>query len=374
MSSMERFQTDLPFSFHDWEELAQQELDPGAFGYIQSGSGNETTLRHNEQAFEKWSIIPRVLADVSAQDPTVKLFSREHQVPILLAPVGFQGIVHPEGERASASSASENGFPFITSTVSSVSIEGIAKLMNDVPYYFQLYWPNDHDVAVSFIKRAEQAQYAGIVVTVDTPFLGWRERDLSNHYFPMQTGAGIENFVSDQVFQAKYNSDQSLTKADFIKTIQSILFKQNLTWRQIEWLKEQTQLPIILKGVLHPEDARRAAALGVDGLIVSNHGGRQLDGVISGLDALPEIVTAVGNELTILMDGGVRRGADIIKALALGADAVLLGRPYVYGLVKGQRGVTAVLTNLKKDFVTGLAISGVTSPSELNSAIIKRLG
>lgn len=365
---------DLPVAYHDWENRAKYKLDSGPFGYIQSGSGAEDTLKQNSLAFDEWAIIPRILKDVSEGDLSVSLFEQEHQVPFLMAPVGFQAIIHPLGEQASAQSAHANQVPFITSTVSSVSIEAIAEIMGDVPHYFQLYWPNDQHVAESFIKRAEQAGYSGLVVTVDTPFLGWREVDRANDYFPMQTGAGIENFVTDPVFQEKYNRNGSRDKNELMAQIKSILFKQDLTWANIEWLKSQTKLPIILKGVLHVEDAIMAANMEVDGLIVSNHGGRQLDGSISALAALPEIVEAVGDKLTIFLDGGIRRGPDILKAIALGADAVLLGRPYVYGLVDGERGVTAVLNNLKNDLKTSMAITGVSSLNHLDATFIKRLG
>ncbi|WP_067839666.1 alpha-hydroxy-acid oxidizing protein [Amphibacillus sediminis] len=373
MSQKVSDQTPYPFSYRDWEELAKQRLGPGPFGYIQSGSGNQVTLRHNEQAFENWTLIPRVLADVSVRDTTTELFNQQLESPFLLAPVGFQAIVHPEGERASARSARLNRVPYIASTVSSASIEEIAMIMEDVPCYFQLYWPNDDQLAASFIQRAEQAGYAGIVVTVDTPFLGWREVDLTHQYFPMQSGAGIANFLTDPVFQDKYNPEGLLNEAELIKAIQAILFKQNLTWNHIAWLREQTDLPIILKGITHVEDAKKAVNEQVDGLIVSNHGGRQLDGVITGLDALPAIAEVVGNQLTLLVDGGIRRATDILKAFALGADAVLLGRPYVYGLIEGEAGVTAVLERLKKDLDVGLAIAGVQSIQQLNRQYIKRI-
>lgn len=374
MTSIDRLSTDYPFSYQDWELRCQKQLDQGAFGYIQSGSGAETTLDQNDLAFERLALIPKVLKDVSKRDLSVSLFDRHHQFPFLMAPVGFQAIVHPDGEKASARAARKQGVPYIASTVSSASIEEISDIMSDCPHYFQLYWPNDQAVAESFIKRAEAAGYHGIVVTVDTPFLGWREVDMTNQYFPMQTGAGIANFVTDPVFNQRYNPDSSLSQTEIIQSIQSILFNQNLTWESIKWLQEITDLPIILKGILHVDDAKKAAELGVDGIIVSNHGGRQLDGVISGLEALPAIVEAVDDKVAVLVDGGIRRGADILKAFALGAHAVLLGRPYVYGLVDGQDGVTAVLNNLMKDLDTSLAIVGVNSLAQLNRDYIKWLG
>ncbi|MBM7541019.1 alpha-hydroxy-acid oxidizing protein [Amphibacillus cookii] len=373
MTSIDRLATNYPFSYQDWELRCQEQLDHGPFGYVRSGSGAETTLGQNDRAFERLALVPKVLKDVIKRDLSISLFNRHHPFPFLMAPVGFQAIIHPEGEKASARAARDQGVPYIASTVSSTSIEEISDIMGDNPHYFQLYWPNDQAVAESFIKRAEAVGYHGIVVTVDTPFLGWREVDMTNQYFPMQTGEGIANFMTDPVFNQRYNPDSLLSQAEIIASIKSILFKQNLTWENIKWLQEITDLPIILKGILHLDDAKQAAEIGVDGIIVSNHGGRQLDGVISGLEALPAIVEAVQDKVAILVDGGIRRGTDILKAFALGANGVLLGRPYVYGLIDGQYGVTAVLNNLIKDLDTSLAIVGVNTLTQLNRDYIKKL-
>ncbi|MDQ0255114.1 isopentenyl diphosphate isomerase/L-lactate dehydrogenase-like FMN-dependent dehydrogenase [Evansella vedderi] len=359
--------------FEKWEETAKNKLGKGAFDYVQSGSGGEETLQKNVQAFKEWDIIPRVLTNVETRDLTTSLFEKKLAVPFFLAPVGFQTVVHPEGELASARAASSLSVPYIASTVSSFSLEEIGEASVGSPRYFQLYWPNDDEVATSFVKRAEAAGYDAIVVTVDTTVLGWRERDLQNQYFPMQTGAGIANFVNDPVFQEKYNRDGLLDTNELINAIRKILLNQSITWEKLGWLKQQTRLPIILKGILHKDDAQLAIEHGIDGIIVSNHGGRQLDGVRSTLAALPSIVEVINGRISVLFDSGVRRGTDIIKALALGADAVLIGRPFVYGLVDGENGVREVLQNLVADLDTSLALTGKTSVKDIDCSIVERV-
>lgn len=361
-----------PVVVEEWELQAKKTLLKGAYDYVNSGSGAEETLAKNVMAFKQWSLIPRVLLDVEKRDLSIKFLNEKLAAPILLAPVGFQTVVHPDGELASARSAATFNIPYIASTVSSFSLEEISDVMGDTPHYFQLYWPNDNDIASSFVTRAESAGYGAIVITVDTPLLGWREKDLQNNYFPMQNGAGMANFLNDPVFQQKYNKDNALSKDQLIVEIKQILLKQNLTWENITWMRKQTSLPIILKGILHKDDALLALEYGVDGIVVSNHGGRQLDGVRSSLESLPSISQAVNGRIPVLLDGGIRRGSDIIKALALGADAILLGRPYVYGLAQGEAGVTAVLSNLLQDLDTSLAIVGVKTPSSVDESFIEK--
>ncbi|SDZ63439.1 FMN-dependent dehydrogenase, includes L-lactate dehydrogenase and type II isopentenyl diphosphate isomerase [Evansella caseinilytica] len=358
----------------DWEALAEQTLPKGAFDYVHSGAGAEETLRKNERAFQQWDLLPKILTNVENVNLGINLLNRQLPTPLLLAPVGFQTVVHPEGELASARSAAGLGIPYITSTVSSFSLEDISAVMENVPRYFQLYWPNDEEVAASFVTRAEAAGYDAIVLTVDTALLGWREKDLQNRYFPMQTGAGTANFVTDPVFQQKYNPSGLLTQEELTAEIKKILLNQSLTWEKIAWLRQQTSLPILLKGIIHTEDGKKAVAYGADGIIVSNHGGRQLDGVRSSLNALPFISKEIQGEIPILFDSGIRRGPDILKAIALGADAVIIGRPYVYGLTLGQAGVTAVLTNLLHDLETSLALTGTASLSDIDGSLIARTG
>ncbi|SDB83055.1 FMN-dependent dehydrogenase, includes L-lactate dehydrogenase and type II isopentenyl diphosphate isomerase [Pelagirhabdus alkalitolerans] len=363
-------ETNARIRYEDWEHYAKKRLSKGAFGYVQSGSNQEQTLVKNREAFNDLELVPRVLKDVSNRDLSIKLLNQSLAVPFLLAPVGFQRIVHPDAERASAKSAQKAKVPYIMSTVSSTSIEEVSEIMRDVPHYFQLYWPNDQDVCESFVKRAEKSGFDAIVVTVDTPYLGHREVDLSNGYSPINTGAGIENFLTDPVFQEKYNPNHDLSEAELIDEIKSILFKQDLTWSNIRWLKKITDLPIILKGVMHVDDAKLAVEEGIDGLIVSNHGGRQLDGTQSALKALQTIRQEIGDDIPILVDGGVRGAPDVLKALAIGADAVLIGRPYTYALVDGEAGVDQVLNNFTKDLDTSLAILGVNQVKKIDTSVI----
>lgn len=260
MSSQLEKEKGSPVVVEDWEKLAKEVLSKGAYDYVSSGSGGEETLAKNVEEFKKWELVPRVLVNVEKRDLSIELLNKKLAAPILLAPVGFQTVVHPDGELASARAATSKTLPFITSTVSSYSLEEISGVMGNTPRYFQLYWPNDDDIAGSLVNRAESAGYDAIVVTVDTPLLGWREKDLQNKYFPMMSGAGIANFVSDPVFQRKYNPNGTLKQDDLIGEIRKILFKQNLTWEKITWLRKQTSLPILLKGIMHKDDALQAIA------------------------------------------------------------------------------------------------------------------
>ncbi|MCR6108312.1 alpha-hydroxy-acid oxidizing protein [Salipaludibacillus agaradhaerens] len=364
---------DYTVTVEEWEAIAKRTLPAPAFDYVASGSGAEETLAKNTDAFRRWDIIPKVLTDVSERDLSVQLLNEKLETPLMLAPVGFQTIVHPDGELAAAGGAAELKIPFVSSTVSSFSLEEIsAEINGQAPCYFQLYWPADDNLAASFVARAEAAGYAGIVVTVDTPLLGWREKDMHHRYFPIETGAGIANFLNDPVFQATYNQDGKLHGNEQIPAIKRILLRQNLTWDRLAWLRKQTTLPIILKGIMDEEDALLALDYGVDGIIVSNHGGRQLDGTGSALEALALIANKIQGRIPLLVDGGIRRGPDIIKALALGADAVLIGRPYIYGLTEGKQGVKAILTSLLKDLDTSLAITGRTHISSINRSVVRQ--
>lgn len=361
----------VPINSETYRELAREKIDKKAFGYIDSGSGSEWSLVENIKQYHRYSLVPRVLRDVSAVDQSITLLGREIRAPYLLAPVGFQTIVHDDGERASAQASNHAGIPFVQSTVSSYTIEEIRASLPDAPHYFQLYWPSDVEVCDSLIKRAEASGVDALVITVDTPLLGRREVDLAHAYFPMETGAGMANFLSDPVFQAKYNPTGTLTESALKQAIQKILFHPGLTFQALKKLRDETALPIIIKGVLNKDDAKELQALGVDGIIVSNHGGRQLDSAVAPLEVLADVRAAVGPSFPLLVDGGVRRGSDIIKALALGADAVLIGRPYIYGLIDGETGVRQVLSQLSSDLQTNLALLGVTDVSQLDQSYIK---
>ncbi|MFA1820363.1 alpha-hydroxy-acid oxidizing protein [Virgibacillus oceani] len=362
----------VPFSFKDLEQAAKQKLDPAVFGNIQSGSGAEETLRKNKASFEKYSILPTYLNDVSSLDTNVQLFGETYEHPFLLAPVGMMKICHSDGDLAVARAAAAKGVPFIQSTVSSYAIEEVAAASADNPKWFQLYWSNYKSISYSMVERAENAGYKAIVLTIDTPMFGWRETDMKNKFSPLKEGYGKANYVSDEVFLSTLADDDNET---VIKEILKNIHHPTLNWQDIAELKRKTSLPILLKGILNPCDAKKAIEMGIDGIIVSNHGGRQLDGVISSLDALQEIANEVNGQIPVLLDSGIRRGADVVKALALGADAVLLGRPYVYGLtIAGQAGVEQVLANFIQDTRVSLALAGASSIQEAKQVTVIKEG
>jgi lactate 2-monooxygenase len=359
----------LPIALARLEERARELLSAQAFGYVAGGAGAERTVRANLEAFERWQIVPRMLRDVSERDLSTAVLGTSLPAPLMLAPVGVQSIIHPEGELAAARAAASQGVPFILSTAASHSIEEVAEAAGESSRWYQLYWPKDRELATSFVTRAERAGYRAIAVTLDTWLLGWRPRDLQHAYLPFLKGEGVANYFSDPVFRGALKNPPEEDPAAALGHWAYQFDNPSVTWTELGWLREQTGLPLLLKGILHAEDARRALDAGVDGLIVSNHGGRQVDGAIAALDALPEICEVVGGSLPVLFDSGIRTGADIFKALALGADAVCLGRPYVWGLaVDGQQGVEHVLRCLLAELDLTLALSGYTSVAQLDRA------
>jgi isopentenyl diphosphate isomerase/L-lactate dehydrogenase-like FMN-dependent dehydrogenase len=360
-----------PISPDEWEARAAAALDPGPFDYIAGGAGSESTMRANREAFERRRLRPRMLRGNRERDLSAEVLGTRSAAPFLLAPVGVLSIAHVDGELAVARASAASGVPLILSSAASHSIEEIADAMGDAPRWFQLYWVNDREIAASFVRRAEDAGYSAIVVTLDTPVLGWRERDLRNAYLPFITGEGCAQFFSDPVFRSRLErppeEDMLGAAAAMLATFPNL----DLTWEDLDWLRGLTDLPLVVKGVLTAEDARLALEHGADGISVSNHGGRQVDGAVAALDALVEVRKAVGPEVCVLMDGGIRRGADVLKALALGADAVLLGRPYAYGLaVGGQQGVETVVNQLLADTDLTLALVGGTSATALDDTWI----
>lgn len=359
------FTTDL----NGLEDAARAALPAQAFGYVAGSAGSGSTARANRAAFERWRIVPRMLRDVSERDLSTTVLGTPVPAPVLLAPIGVQSIVHPEGELASARAAAAAGLVFVHSTAAAHSIEQVAGASGDGPRWYQLYWPKDRDVAASLIGRAEAAGYGALVVTLDTFVLGWRPTDLDTAYLPFLQSVGIANYLTDPAFNAPLGEDaEPLAK---VLRWAGMFGDPSLTWDDLAWLRDHTSLPVVLKGVLHPDDARAAADAGVDGLVVSNHGGRQVDGAIAALDALPAVVEAVGDRLTVLVDSGVRTGADVVKALALGAAAVLLGRPYIYGLgLGGQAGVEHVLRCLLAELDVTMALSGRASLAELDRDVL----
>ncbi len=360
-----------PVGADEWELAASKKLEPGPFGYIAGGAGNEATLRANREAFERRRLRPRMLAGNSVRDLSVDVLGTPSPFPFFLAPVGVLSIAHPEGELAPARAAAALRVPFILSSAASHSIEEIGAAMGEAPRWFQLYWVRDRDVVESFVRRAEASGYSAIVVTLDTLTLGWRPRDLRNAYLPFRQGEGIAQFTSDPVFRSRLSVPPEEDPLVAAGTMLAMFPNLALRWEDLAWLRELTTLPLLVKGVLTAEDARRALDSGVNGIVVSNHGGRQVDGAVASLDALLEVRSAVGPDTPVLMDGGIRGGADVLKALALGANAVLLGRPYVYGLaVGGQPGVEAVLQQLAAETDLTLALIGGTVARELDAAWI----
>ena len=360
-----------PIAPEEWEARAAETLEPGPFDYIAGGAGSESTIRANLKAFERRRLLPRMLRGNRERDLSVALLGTSSPAPFLLAPVGVLSIAHEDGELAVARASAATEVPLILSSAASHSIEEVAEAMGDAARWFQLYWVNDREVAASLVGRAEASGYGAVVVTVDTPMLGWRERDLRKAYLPFLTGEGCAQFFSDPVFRSRLErppeEDILAAAAAMLATFPNL----DLTWEDLDWLRSQTKLPLLVKGVLAGEDAELAFEHGADGVVVSNHGGRQVDGSVATLDALVEVREAVGADAVVLMDGGIRRGADVLKALALGADAVLLGRPYAYGLaVGGQEGVEAVIRHLIADTDLTLALLGAESAGGLDESWI----
>jgi len=358
-----------PVSLEELDRRAQSVLDPAAYDYVAGGAGSEDTVRANREAFRRWRIVPRFLRDVSRRDLGVDVLGMRLPVPLLLAPIGVLSIIHKEADLAVARAARSLGVPLILSTASSTTMEDVAAAMGDAPRWFQLYWPKDDELAASFLHRAQRAGYGAIVVTLDTFLLGWRERDLQRAYLPFLRGDGLANYLSDPVFRERVGGDPRSNPVGALEFFLRVFSDPARTWSDFERLRQVTKLPLLVKGVLHPDDARRAVDHGAAGVIVSNHGGRQLDGCIAALDALPGVVASVGDRTTVLFDSGIRRGSDVFKALALGARCALVGRPYCLGLaVGGEPGVRAVLSNLIADLDLTLGLAGYASCAEVDRA------
>ncbi len=355
----------LPVSFEDLEKKASEVMSPEAFGYVAGGAGNETTIDNNKKAFKNWQIIPRMMGDVSNCSIAIELFGLKLPTPVLLAPIGVLSIVHPEAELAVARAAKSLQVPQVVSTVSSKTIEEIATVHGEHPHWFQLYWGRNNDFTRSIISRAEKAGYGAIVVTLDTRLFAWRERDIQNAYLPFLYSEGLANYFTDPVFLATAG-DPAKDKMQSLLNFANCFSNPSSTWNDLSVIRDCTKLPIILKGILHPDDAKKAIDHGADGIVVSNHGGRQMDGAISALDALNGVAEAVGDKTTVLFDSGIRCGADVFKAIALGAKAVLIGRPYAYGLaIAGEQGVREVLANLLADIDLTLGLAGCNSWAEV---------
>jgi lactate 2-monooxygenase len=366
----------LPMAWAELEQRAREALDDRAIAYVFGGAGSEDTMRANLDAFRRWRIVPRVLRkDLSARDLSTEVLGTTMPAPVMLAPIGVQTLLHEHGELASARAAAAIGLPFITSTASATPLEEIAEANGDGPRWYQLYWPNNDELAASLVRRAEAAGYSAIVLTVDNYVPGWKPRDLQQAYLPFLEGVGIAQYLSDPVFKAGLEKTPEEDIGAAVGHFLGVFANPALTWERLEWLRGITSLPIVLKGILHPADATEARERGVEAIVVSNHGGRQIDGAIASLDALPPILDAVGDGMTVLLDSGIRSGADVYKALALGADAVLVGRPYLWGLaLDGQNGVETVLRCILAELDLTMALSSCTELGDLDASLLRSVG
>jgi isopentenyl diphosphate isomerase/L-lactate dehydrogenase-like FMN-dependent dehydrogenase len=335
-----------PLNVWDYERIFEETLDAGAFGYFTGGADDEVTLRDNVAAFRRWRLRPRMLVDVSAASIDTTVLGVPVSMPLLISPTAFQRMAHPDGEPATARAAAAAGTVMTLSTIATAAPAEIAEAAPGAPRWFQLYWFKDEGVTRSLVDQAVAAEFKAIVLTIDAPgTLGRRERDL-------RSGFTVEAPIPS--FAAATGRATGATPAEVFSLIESCL-----TWRDLEKLRGMSDLPLLVKGVLTREDARLAANAGVDGIVVSNHAGRQLDTVLSGIDALPEVVDEVGGEVEVFVDGGVRRGSDVVKALALGARAAMIGRPVLWGLAAGgEQGVTDVLEMYRREITLAMQLAG----------------
>jgi lactate 2-monooxygenase len=393
----------VPQSAAALEQEAERAMSEEGFAYIAGGAGLETTMKANRAAFERVRIVPRMLRGPATRNLEVDLFGRTLAAPLLLAPIGVLEMAHRDADLAVARAAAAEGVAMIFSSQASRPLEECAAAMGDALRWFQLYMSTSDDLVRSFVSRAERAGCEAIVVTLDTTMLGWRLRDLDLGYLPFLAGKGIAQYVTDPVFQrlvddapppasgpmtpaavralwrlaraypgSTWANLRSPRPRQAVRTFLDVFARPSLNWRDLALVRDATRLPVLLKGILHPDDARRALDEGVDGIVVSNHGGRQVDGSIGSLDALPAIVEAVGGRAPVLLDSGIRGGADVLKALALGATAVLIGRPYCFGLaVAGESGVREVIQNFIADLDLTLGLSGCASLAEIDGELIE---
>ncbi|HXW45167.1 MAG TPA: alpha-hydroxy-acid oxidizing protein [Streptosporangiaceae bacterium] len=363
----------FPADLSRLEDAARGVMAPRAFDYVAGAAGSGDTARENLEAFRRWRIVPRMLTDVSAPSFATTVLGTELTAPFLLAPVGVLSIAHPDGERAVARAAAAAGVPMILSTASSTAMEDVAAASGSGQRWYQLYWPKDRALCASLLSRAQAAGFSVLVVTLDTRALGWRPRDLDNGYLPFLHGIGIQNYLTDPAFQASLPAAVEADPGAAVLRYAEVFGDLSLTWDDVPFLRQHWHGPIVAKGVLSAADAIRAADAGIDGVVVSNHGGRQVDGAIAALDALPAVAQAVGSRMTVLFDSGIRGGSDMLKALALGARAVLIGRPYVYGLgLGGEGGVRHVLRALRNDFELTMRLAGLASLTDLGPDTLQR--
>ena len=394
----------VPTNAEALERLAERAMGSQAWAYVSGGAGSGSTMRANRDAFTRWQIVPRVLRDVSTRDLSIELLGVRLPSPFLLAPVGVLEMVHPAADLAVARAARSVGVPMILSNQASVPMEECARALGDSARWFQLYWSTSNALVASFVRRAEACACSALVLTLDTTMLGWRTHDLDLASLPFLHGMGIAQYTSDPVFRAllsqpleapaqrpkpslsalsavmqlmRHARRARLSTRNMRAAVQrfaATYSRPSLTWPDLGLLRGMTKLPLVLKGIQHPADARRAVEERVDAIVVSNHGGRQVDGAIGCLDALPGIVQAVQGRIPVLFDSGVRSGADAFKALALGATAVLVGRPYVYALaIAGEAGVRETIQNLTAELDLTVGLAGETSVRSLTSDALQRI-
>jgi lactate 2-monooxygenase len=396
----------IPVQHHLLYQKASEKMSPDAHSYICGGAGMEKTMSANREAFTRRQIVPRMLNDVSERDLSIELFGKKHPAPFLISPIGVLEMVHPKADLAVAQAAAAEQVPMIFSNQASVDMETCAAAMGDATRWFQLYWSKSDKVVESFVRRAEACHCSAIVVTLDTTLLGWRPRDLDSTYLPFLRAKGIAQYLSDPVFmreaaQIELPDEKRTMNIAVLNALRQMMVKvpgstsshlktklpmkavkhfvdtysrPSLTWENLRFLREITQLPVVLKGIQHPDDAEKALDVGVDGVIVSNHGGRQVDGAIGSLDALPDVVQVIDGKIPVLFDSGIRSGADAFKALALGANAVCIGRPFVYALtIAGKEGVIELLKNYKADLDLTMGLSGCRSVKEIRNIELKKI-
>jgi lactate 2-monooxygenase len=369
---------ELPMTADGLEAAARDVLGAEAFNYVAGGASTERTVAANREAFARWRITPRMLRSVTKRELSLTLLNTPMSAPILTAPVGALGLVHPDADLGVTCAAGALGLTSVLSTVSSRTLEQVAAAAPDAQRWFQLYWPQDPELAESLVRRAETAGYRAIVVTVDTWVLGWRPRDLELAHLPFLRAEGIANYLSDPVFRSRLDappeeSAQAMQVA--VRHWIELFGNPALSWADLSLLRQWTQLPVLIKGICHPDDARAALDHGADGVVVSNHGGRQVDGARAALDCLPDVLAAVDGRVPVLLDSGIRCGADVLIALALGAAAVLLGRPWVYGLgLAGQGGVEHVLRGILADLDLTLGLAGYAHLAQLSTQSVVREG
>lgn len=363
----------LPMSFAELERRAELAMPPGIWSYVAGGAGDENTQRSNRTAFDRWGLMPRMLRASTERDLSVTIGDIRMPTPLFLAPIGVIGLCTQDGhgDLATARAAATTGVPMIGSTLTVDPLEDVANALGETPGFFQLYCPTDPEVAESLVRRAEAAGYRGIVVTLDTWVTGWRPRDLSTSNFPQLRGHCLANYFSDPVFRSRLAAPPEEDPNTAILTW-AMMFGRPLTWDDLAWLRGLTDLPLILKGICDPDDARRAVDAGADGIYVSNHGGRQANGGIAAIDCLPDVAAAVG-DTPVLFDSGVRSGSDVVKALALGATAVGIGRPYAFGAaLAGTDGIVHVLRTILAEADLLMAVDGYPRIADLDRSAMRR--